>query len=169
MLLTALCVSALASLFAWHITRLQSVHTTNISQAAAESAKQVSIARVHSFLTSTAADRQKLDGLTRMDIVSIVDMIEQAGKTAGVDAQINNVPSPIVSALARSTTLPTLDFIVQAQGTFAQVMKAAAFFQSLPVPSSVQELSFERLPGSGSALWHMSARVRIVSSPTTSL
>ena len=124
------------------------------------SMKGASTVRTHALAQETQGERAMLDQLLSADVVGIANMIEAAGKAAGVkaklgDAQFENTPSA-----DQGPKINAVGFVVQAEGKFSALMQATQLLESLPAPSSVQRLDIEKTPGSAS--WHMNAYIRVL-------
>ncbi len=127
--------------------------------------------RLKSLAADTQADRDRLHALTHANIVSIVNTIEAASREIGVNAQVNNaLPVGQSEILPGGVPLETIVFVVEAQGTFAQLMRAAALFEHLSLPSSVEQLELERSvnAATGAASWRLMARIRVLTTSNVS-
>jgi len=66
--------------------------------------------------------------------------------------------------------LRAVSFLVEAEGSFAALMRTAELFETLPLPSSVQNLELERAlslnesAGKTVALWRLTARISVFTS-----
>ncbi len=170
-LLAAILAWTAVIFFAWTISSQHEARTSSDSDSEQASVQQSVALRVHSLARETSPARAELEGLVSTDIVSIVDTIDAVGHDAGVQIQIGQ-------ALAAPSSGPgsivhTVSFIVEAEGSFASVAHAAALLGSLPTPSAVDQLQFERAPSTedsakGSPHWRMSARMRFFTTADTS-
>jgi hypothetical protein len=162
----ALVACGAAGFVAWDVSSRLSSRQTLESSAQVEAAQQTSAVRIHALAADTQTQRGELQGLVQTDVVGIASAIQAAGNLAGASTKIGAASSEDRSASAPSD-LNALDFVVEADGTFAQVFKAAQLFETLPLPSSVGELDFERVPeqsGGGPARgpWELTARIRVL-------
>jgi hypothetical protein len=145
----------------------RSSQTTDVQSV---SEKEVAAVRLHVLARDTANQRTQLDSLTNTDIISVADIIEGIGKIAVVQLKIGAAtPETTVQKKGAANTPASsiVGFVVEASGAFASVMHAAALLESLPVPSSVQNLEFENIMSSSDAkssksTWHLTARVRVL-------
>lgn len=137
------------------------------------SERGIAAIRLHSLARDTQNQRVQLDNLTRSDVIGVANMIDGIGKIAGVQLKIEGAtPEPAVkkkgsNKTAEAPALSAVSFVVEADGTFASVMHAAALLESLPVLSSVQNLEFARSlissdSKSAKSSWHLTARIRVL-------
>ena len=73
-----------------------------------------------------------------------------------------------VSSVGGKTTAQGFSFLATAQGSFASALYAATLLESLPVPSSMQEINFTHamdMSGTvgGNTGWQLNAQVQILS------
>src|SRR3989344_2866512 len=122
---------------AWTISHEESARTVRMTQEEEESIQQAAMLRLHMLARETRGARTELENIAHRDVVEILDLIEGAGRDAGISVKIGE------SLSADSTSdapFGSATFVVEASGTFAQVVHAAALFESLPAPSSLPQL-----------------------------
>ncbi|HUO50437.1 MAG TPA: hypothetical protein VMU25_02645 [Candidatus Paceibacterota bacterium] len=138
------------------------VHASKMAAQEAASAQDATNLKMHSLVSDTLAQRTALSDLVSTDVVGIAAQIQNAGKAADTTTTIGAAtPVPIQGNTAG---IHAIEFLVQSNGTFPQIMKAAQLFETLPLPSSVQELDYEQIPPSGTqkvGSWQLSARIRV--------
>ena len=106
--------------------------------------QQTSTIRLHSVARETKGAREKLENIMRTDVVEILDTIEAVARDTKIPIEIGQAvssPSADPASLVHGAT-----FVIQAEGSFSGVMHAAALLESLPIPSLISDLQFERLP-----------------------
>lgn len=141
--------------------RAQAVSTNEI-----QSSKQENATEMHALVSQTTAQRVQLDSDVSTDVVGIASQIDAAGTSAGVQTTIG---SASVLATSAAAGVSQLAFVVQADGSFAQVWRAAQLFQSLPLASQVTELDFEEIPGSNATpQWQLTAHIDVLTSAQVS-
>ena len=147
--------------FIWHIEeKKQLLRSSQASVARLESERTSSLQLV-SMARDTKDVRSRLDALVRVEVVSMVDTIDTVGKDAGVFIQIGQA----IPESAKNGPLRSVTFQMSAEGSFAALSRAIALFETLPIPSSVEQVRFTYTGGSDSGAkgrWHMSARLRIM-------
>jgi hypothetical protein len=120
--------------------------------------------RLHGLMNDTKDDRVTLQGIISADLVGLVDAVDAVGKVAGLNLQISNVqPEAQKKGTPAGTPIP-VNFVVQADGTFAQLDRLVELLNSFPIPSIIQQLD---LNGSGSS-WHMTAHIHVLTVSETS-
>jgi hypothetical protein len=142
--------------------------TQLLSRAAVKNAQQQNAVETTALAADTAAERASLDGEVATDVVGIANQIQNAGKAAGVTTDIGSASTNGATNMTSSTT--ELVFVVQSAGTFAQVWRAAQLFETLPLPSSVQELDFSQSPSDAgkSSIWQLTAHIEVLTSSQVS-
>lgn len=149
---------------------------TTRSQAAADAEQQMARAafndRLGSLSRETEAARKELDTLTRIDIVSMVDIIERVGEGAGVKIAVSSAMSggPAVDLPGGAAVQP-IQFVVEASGSYKDVMHVVALFEQLPLASAIDEVSLQRGPTSetgASATWFLTTRIRVFTTASIS-
>lgn len=145
------------------------------ADSAARSETQVDKAaytqRIAALATDTAQERAALDTLVQSDIVSIIDIIEAAGKTARVQATVSDaLPEGGAQEMPGGSQLQVVSFIVQAQGSFSSLMRAISLFEHLPLPSSVGQVELQYLSTTDSRAqpWRMTVRIRVLTTAASS-
>ncbi len=152
--------------FAWTISA-DEVRRTEAIQTAQQTALRHDVAvRLHALVQDTAGDRARLDALLATDVVSAVELIEGAGKAAGISAQLGNA-APESAPTVPNLSVDAVGFVVAGEGTFAELMHALQLFETLSLPSSIRRFDLEHLPDAG-ATWTMNTSVSLLTSSTLS-
>lgn len=132
--------------------------------------KSAAAARVSALVSQTAAERQELSARTQLDLLHVVDMIEAAGKDAGVSLNIGNASPLSGSRDALPGTLTPVAFVVQADGAFSNLVRAVALLETLPLPVALGDVEWEReSSASGRRTWHLTAHLTVFTSTETPL
>jgi len=151
--------------FAWTIAGEESDRVARIDLAETSSMKLNSAIRMRALALDTKAERAQLERFLDVDVVSVANQIEAAGKAAGVTLKLGTVASGRGQVVSGGAAIKTVEFSVDAEGKFSALMRAAEFFEALPVVSSLVRLDIERVPSSGGApganSWRMNARIRV--------
>jgi hypothetical protein len=133
-----------------------------LSSDVLQNIKQQTAVEVTALTSDTSAQRSALDQNVSADVVGIANKIQSAGKAAGTQTIIGSASAASVPNPTSGASL--LDFDVQSTGSFAQVWRAAQLFETLPLPSTVQELDFEESPsseGQGNT-WQLTAHIEVL-------
>ncbi|MBI2610601.1 hypothetical protein HYW60_01540 [Candidatus Kaiserbacteria bacterium] len=160
----ALLLWAAVGYFAWTISAAAEEHRATIARMQEESAEHSSALRLHAIARETKEARAELEELSDADLLEILDTIEALARDTGIPIQIGQAPT---IAASESSPLRTASFTIDSQGSFTQVAHVVAFLESLPLPSALDELQFERLgsPESGKSarsLWRVVTKVRFL-------
>ncbi len=150
--------------FAWTISRAAEEHRAQIAGMERQSAEHSAALQLHALARATREERAKLEELSNADLLEILDTIEALARDTGISIQIGQAPSITGS---ESSPLRTASFTIEARGSFTQVAHVVAFLESLPIPSALDELQFERLPSPGSgkpdrSLWRGVTKMRFL-------
>lgn len=166
-------VALLAALIAWwgvvvlagSISDEETARSMSQSSTGETAAQQEAALHLHTLALDTASERSQLNALVPTDIVGIVNSINAVGPAANVKTQIGSASAqPLPTGAPQG--LSAIEFTVQSDGTFAATMRAAQMFETLPLPSSVDELDFEHIPSSDpkspSSPWQLTVRILIL-------
>jgi hypothetical protein len=149
-----------------HMIKETAVQRTNDSQAALTKANQAAHnRRVEALAASTKDERDRLTQIAGADVVSVIDTIDAAGKTAGITAKVSDAAVAGSQQLGKSgDSLRGVVFNVQGEGTFTQVMHAAALYEKLPLLSVIDSMDIERSQSTDpkAAPWRIIVRIRVL-------
>lgn len=110
-------------------------------------------ARLHSTILGTEIERAAIESLVNVTILDAVETIEKAAKEAGAsDVKIGEA-----SQGTAAQKLSSVSFTVTASGSFIAVMRTIALFETLPLPSTVEQFELAK---SGTT-WRLTARLRV--------
>lgn len=139
---------------------------SNDTQLALTKANQsVMNQKVSALAQVTEEKRKELTTLAGADVVSIIDTIDAAGKSAGIEAKVSDASVAGSQQLGKGgDTLRAVVFSVQGDGTFTQVMHAAQLYERLPLLASLDQMDIVRNQSSDSKspAWHITARIKVL-------
>jgi hypothetical protein len=116
---------------------------------------------LRSLARDTNAERNELRQLTlKEDALAIIEVIEDAGKDAGVSVSIGSVTQGIFPTGRGGGTLPAVSLSIHAEGSFAGVYYFLSLLETLPALSFIDFTDFE-LTGNGD--WRALIRMRVAS------
>jgi hypothetical protein len=123
--------------------------------------QRASASQLQSLARETSTARGELDALAKVDVVSMVDTIDKVGKDAGVYIQIGQA----LPEATKDSSIHAVNFQLGAEGSFTSLLNAIALLESLPIPASLEQVQLIHTGGNsaGPASWHMSLRLRILS------
>jgi len=159
--------------FASTLSQGESDRAASVANAQQSSTEQDSAVRTHALVQDSAAQRTQLGALLDTDVVSIANMIEAAGKAAGVTVTLGDaVPETAPPSTPGGPSVQAVGFVIDGQGTFAELMRAAQLFETLPIPSSVERLDIQKVPSAAGASsansWHMNISIRVLTTSNIS-
>lgn len=154
-------------LFAWTISRDEANRIAQVQITQDAERKEAMAVRLHSIIQDTATERAQLASVLGVDVVSVIDMIEAAGKAAGVKIAISNAQPENVSfpQVVGGPQIIATGFVVEAQGTFKALMHTAELLETLPVPATIGHLDLELKSSDGKEAlypWSMNTRIRVL-------
>ena len=143
-LAVAVCVWGGVAYFVSVIFSEESAHALKTADAQLESEQQAAMIRLHALARETKNDRESLAEIARADAIEIVQTIEAAGRDAAIPIEIGQA----LTAPSRGTvsSLHSIDFIVDMEGTFSAVLHAISLLESLSIPSLISDMQFEQVP-----------------------
>ena len=153
---------------AYQINVLEDARAADTQSSRQQSQQSVQASYLHGIVSSSAVSRSQLDALISVDPTSLANMIDSAGRSAGVDLAISNASAENVSSVEGKTVAQGFSFLATSQGSFASVMHAAALLESLPIPSTVLQINLshpQSVSGSTGAgtTWQMNAQIQVLS------
>lgn len=157
-------------LFASTILAEQGNRAADVQQLQDSSSQASQALDLHALVSDTASARTALTGLVTVDPASLAQAIDTAGTSAGIPIEISDASSGSAPAVSGGTATQAFAFTAASQGSFAAVMRAAQILETLPVPSSIQEIQIIRSPDAAgtTGLWQMSAQVQALTASTVS-
>ena len=159
----ALILCGAAGYLMWDISMNLATRQAANANAVSQNAQAQNAVHIEALAADSASDRATLNTLLQNDVLHIISTIQAAGKSAGTDTSIPSVTPGGLPQLPSNVT--ALEFIVQSQGSFAQVFNAAKLFETLPLPSQVEQLDFERQQNAiESKTWQLTAHIRVLTS-----
>src|SRR3989344_7592842 len=159
-LLLALLLWSGVLYFARTISAAAEGHRDDLAGMEQQTAEQAAALRLHALSRETKDDRSRLDALSSFDLAEILDAIEALARDVGVPVEITQAPS-ITSSEA--SPIRTAVFSIEAQGTFAEVARVVALLETMPIPSSLDEVRLERVALSATrSAWRTIITVRFL-------
>ncbi len=148
-----------------NMIRETALQRSNDTQLALTKANQLAMnQKVEALAEVTADKRTQLSTLAGADVVAIIDIIDAAGKSAGIEAKVSDASVAGTTALGKTgDALRAVVFSVQGDGTIAEVMHAAQLYERLPMLSSIEQMDIARNQSSDpkSPPWHITVRIKV--------
>ena len=149
-----------------NMIRETAIKRANDSQMAMTKANQAAMnQKVEALAEVTAEKRAQLATLAGADVVSVIDTIDAAGKSAGIEAKVSDASVAGTQQLGKNgDTMRAVMFSVQGDGTIAQVMHALQLYERMPLLSSVDQVEIVKntSPDAKAPAWHISARIKVL-------
>lgn len=157
-LIVAVVLWVLVAYLVQSIEQQKNNYAVLISEIEKETQLMAQASRLRGLMNDTKDSRAALSGFVSADVIGLVDTVEAVGKTIGVELQISNVqPEAQKKGTLAGAPVP-VNFVVQANGSFAQMTRLVELLNVFPIPGTIQQLELTH-PGS---MWHLTARVRVL-------
>jgi len=170
LLILALLSWAAVAYFDLVISGDESQYQADVQAARQSFTEQNSSVSMHAVVQDTAASRAQLDALLSSDVTTIANKLRGVGQSTGVSVKLGGAlpeNGPVGGAPATSN-IQAVAFSLEADGSFAALMRTEALIEALPLPSSIERFDIQRASDSG-ATWHMSVSIRVLTaSPISS-
>ncbi len=162
----ALALAAWGGVFASaYMIRSTAIQRSNDTKDALTKANQAALNnRVQTLAENTKESRDQLAAIAGSDVVGVIDVIDAAGKRAGLNAKVSDAAVGGTQQLGKNgDTLRAVVFNVQGEGSFAQVMHAAALYEKLPLLSSIDQMDIEKIQTTDpkAPAWRIAVRIRV--------
>ena len=137
---------------------------TTLAEQEQQSDRSAHAERVATILAETEAERAMIDQFARFDVVGAVELLEQAGESAGVSVKVTGANTETSGAEADS--LQPIAFTIHASGSYAALMHALELYERVPVALQIDQLDIERDRGlANGRTWNLTLRVRMLAIP----
>jgi hypothetical protein len=160
------CVWTGVVFFVQSIASSEAARVVDTQNAQQSSTQQSTLVRMHAMAQDTAQDRARLDQLLTVDVGAAATMLQNVGKTTDVTVKLSGaLPELPPPGTPSGPQIQAVGFAVQADGTFAALMRTEQLFETLPLASSIERFDIQRAPGTGGPgtdVWHMSAYIRVL-------
>lgn len=162
----AVCAWIGVILFARTIAAQEAEQAQAIISAQQSSTVQSASVRLHAIAQDTAGERTQLDQLLAVDVVSAANLLKGLGKATGVTVRLSGaLPEVAPASTPNGPQIQAVGFAVQADGSFAALMRTLQIIEHLPLASSVERFDIQRAQDSkGPVLWHMNVYIRVLTS-----
>ncbi len=117
-----------------------------------ESLRGESATRLRSVVRDTEAERNALTSVISVPLLDVAEMIEAAGNDAGA----TNVSIGEATPLPKPPkNLSIYTFVLNANGSFATLMRTVILLESLPVPTKIERFEISK----SDKTWRLTARI----------
>lgn len=126
--------------------------------SAQEAVRAESSARVKAVVQDTEIERAALLSLLQVPLIDAIKIVEDAARAGGARTvsigeatPINGKTSPAAPPMTRVAV------VVQAQGSFAALVRTISLFETLTIPATLDGFDLEK----GEETWRLTARITI--------
>jgi len=147
------------------LTSEREAYALLISAAEVQEQRDRAASRLRAVARDTRDDRERLEELLRTDAIQAAATIEALGKKSGTQLVIEG-------ATSQGSEIATVYVTLGADGTLPALSALIRNLENLPFPSSVDAVSLESRPApdkKGAERWHLTARVKIMTTATNNL
>lgn len=116
-----------------------------------------SVARLRASVQDTEVERAALNSLLDVSILRAVEIIETTGRQAGATEVTIGEATPMPLSGNVPAGLTSVSAVVNLQGSFASIVRAISLYETLTVPSRLEQFEMEKLGNS----WRATVRVRV--------
>jgi len=138
----------------WMLDRDRVAYAEAVIRAEEESLRGESAARLRSTIQGSEEERAALENVLQITILDAVETIESAGKQAGASSVTIGEATPISST---PNGISRVSVVVNAEGTFPALMRAVQVYESLPMPSKLEQFEITK----ADKIWRLTARIRV--------
>ncbi len=114
-----------------------------------------SASRLRASVQDSEVERASLEGLLDLTILRAVEILETTGRQAGAKEVAIGEATPM--PLGGNVALTSVAIVVNMQGSFASLARAISLYETLTVPSTLEQFEMEKVDDS----WRATARVRV--------
>lgn len=145
----------------WRVWSAEDVIALQVSNTEQVAAREASVMLLRSLVRETRSEREELHERAANDVIQAVQVIEDAGKTAGISFEMGNAVAEEENARAN---IRTITLTVKARDTFSRLAYAVALLETLPIPSELFQFQLEKASGA-TGEWALTAHVRVIVLP----
>lgn len=165
-LLGAIAVWVVVGFLIYLIQIGQAEYAAQVQDEIDQSDQASSDALLHVVAGGNIERSQQLDALVATDVPTIIDAIRAVGTASGVAIKISaalpgNVPK-------NQKDIHAVAFVIESTGSFAELMRTLALFESLPLPSSIDTVDLSQVTDDSASAshsarsWHMNLKMQVL-------
>lgn len=151
----ALMLWAVFGYLVWSLYGERAEYVDAAVQAQQAEVRSQSSARLRATVHDTEVERASLESLLDLTILRAVEILETTGRQAGAtEVSIGEAtPAPV----GKDATLTSVSIVVNMEGSFASLMRALSLYETLTVPSTMDQFQLEKIENT----WRATARMRV--------
>lgn len=162
-LLLALGLWGVYGYLVWTLPTERAAYVAALAIADENALRGESLSRLRSAVRDTETERVAIRGLLNLNILRAVEILETTGKQAGAKSVSIGEASPIPAGKNDPKGLSAVAVVVNLEGPFVALMRAASLYETLAIPSSFEQFEIQKVESS----WRMTARFKIFLLPQT--
>jgi len=164
MVIVAILVWTGFGLLAWQLAEERAGYAAAKADAITRAQQADAGSRLATLVRDTKEQREYLEELSHADVIAAAATIEAAGEAAGAQLTIDGATEASRAEGAPSTLQASI-VVASARGSLATLMRVVQLLETLPFPSVVEGVELRMI--GDSADWHLTARIRIVTTSYT--
>ncbi len=141
------------------LPRERAQYAEALATSAQEAVRTESSARVKAIIQDTEIERAALVSLLQVPLIDAIKIVEDAARAGGARTVAIGEATPLStknpSPVAPATTRVAV--VVQAEGTFAALVRVVSLFEVLTIPSTLDSFDLEETEKG----WRLTARLTI--------
>ncbi len=138
----------------WQLHAERTSYVQALSETVSKSARDEAMTRLRATLQASAYERAALEKIVGVSILNAVEVIEEAGRSAGATGVTIGEATPITGTAQK---IGGVTIVVNATGSFTALMRTVSLFETLPIPATVEMFEVSK----GESTWRLTARIRV--------
>lgn len=159
----ALCLWGVFGYLMWTLPTERAAYAAAIVVADENALRGESLSRLRAAVRDTETERTAIQSLLNLTILRAVEILETTGKQAGAKSVSIGEATPVPPGKNDPKGLSTVAVVVNLEGPFVALMRAASLYETLAIPSSFEQFEIQKIESS----WRMTARFKIFLLPPT--
>lgn len=141
------------------LPRERAQYAEALAVSAQEAVRAESAARVKAIIQDTEVERASLLSLLQVPVIDAIRIVEDAARAAGAREVAIGEATPLSPKSASPAAPPTtrVAVVVQAQGTFASLVRTVSVFERLTIPATLDGFDLAETEEG----WRLTARLTI--------
>jgi len=115
---------------------------------------------LHALVRETTVPRVALQDVSSTPAVTIVQMIQDAAEAAGIEVSIDSI-MPAFTDAGTVKKVPIVTLSISSQDSFAQLYKFLVLLEKVPLPLTIEQVSFENETLGKETKWTLRGRLSV--------
>jgi hypothetical protein len=156
-LLLAVALWGVFGFLVWSLYGERVAYTDATAAAQKAELRGQSAVRLRASVQDTEVERAAMNSLLDLSILRVVEIIETTGRQAGATEVVIGEATPVPLTGNVPAGLTSVSAVVNLRGSFAAIIRAISLYETLTVPSKLDQFEIEKIDNS----WRATARVRV--------